>query len=134
MKTKLLIIITISVAMLAGCTGVNSNMTGGYKFEEVYGIGLFTPTYQYKKVSKCQVVEGRTVEPCSPIGKEFTLDMAGPAAPAVLSGASSVVTGAIISDGLSDSGTSVNTVVNSAGDTINGNQHGHGNGNGHNDD
>lgn len=145
---KLLILIAFVVGIIAGCTGVTNSMKGGYKFEEVYSIGLFTPTYQYKKVSKCKTEMGvdkfgfpkeKTVEPCSPIGKEYSLDMSGPAAPGIISGASNVVTGAIIGEGLSDSGTSVRSIANTInegsiteGSIINGNQH-HGGGHGNDD-
>ena len=124
------LVVCLLILLIAGCAGVTSRMTDGYKFEEIWSVGLFTPTYQYKRVSQCQVVEGRTVEPCVPIGKGFTVDVSGPVAPAIISGASNVASGAIISDGLRDSDGTVNSITTIAGDTINGNQHGHGKGNG----
>jgi len=97
-----------------------------YKLEEVYSIGLFTPTYQWKRTSACEVetthiqttkhgtgYESKSVKNCAYIGggDGFTHDTASPVGPMLLQAGGTVGAGALIGDGLKDSGNS-NTVNN----------------------
>ena len=79
-------ILIITGLFFIGCHGAVTKYVDGKKFEEIYSIGWFTPTYQYERVSNCKVDTntGKTVEPCTVIatGKGgLQKDLAGPIAP-----------------------------------------------------
>lgn len=126
MKKVLLAI--IAFALLQGCSGVSKKIIHAdngvaYKLEEVYSIGLFTPTYQWKRTSICKTEKkliNKTkhgkgyetvsiVEPCKVIGRRdgFSSDVASPVGPALMQVGSTVGAGALIQDGLKDSGDNI---------------------------
>lgn len=125
-------IVLIGVILLFGaCAGVSQKIVHtddgrAYKLEEVYSIGLFTPTYQWKRTSACEVevthvksndfgtgYDHKTVKNCAYIGggDGFTNDTTSPVGPMILQAGGTVGAGALIGDGLKDSGNS-NTVNN----------------------
>ena len=129
---KRLIGTTLLFLFLTGCQGISQHIVHGeggvsYKMEEVYSVGLFTPTWQYKRASECETVPAgieeskwaleenydlASVKNCKVIGAKgdgFTADTTGPVGPALISGVSSIATGAIIADGIRDSSDSVNS-------------------------
>ena len=119
---KLFILLVITGLFFMGCHGAITTYVDGKKFEEIYSIGLFTPTYQYERVSDCKVETetGKTVEPCIviAIGKGgLQKDITGPIAPMLMQVGGAVGAGALIGDGLKDSGdTTINNITNSTGD------------------
>lgn len=117
--------------LFTGCAGVSQKIIHAedgksYKMEEVYSVGLFTPTWQYKKASECETVvehvqpsqyafgdgyDTKSVKNCKVIGAAsdgFTADTTGPIGPALINGVSSIATGAIIADGIRDSNDTIN--------------------------
>ena len=112
-----ILILLITIAFLSGCIGSRTTMVEGAKVEEVWSIGLFTPTVQMVRMSKCVVEEVKhdggphgtpwtekvTREPCQTIGTPkdgFIQNSAGPVGPPLLGAAATVGGAIIINDGL----------------------------------
>ena len=126
---KFIVLIAV-IVMFSACAGVSQKIVHtddgrAYKMEEVYSIGLFTPTYQWKRTSSCDVevthiqttkhgsgYDSKTVKNCSYIGggDGFTNDTTSPIGPALLQAGGTVGQGALIRQGLNDSGDSINNV------------------------
>lgn len=117
---KTIFFITV-LLVFQGCAGVTeriiySDSGQAYKMEEVYSIGLFTPTYQYKRASACAVEEklikttkhgsgymSKSITNCQVLGLNndgFTNDTTSPVGPALLQAGATVGTGALIKEGL----------------------------------
>ena len=124
MKKVLLAI--IGFVLLQGCAGqsqkiIHADNGVAYKMEEVYSIGLFTPTYQWKRTSQCETVvtrvnktkhgkgyDSKSVKNCLPIrGLGYSVDTASPVGPALMQAGATVSAGALIKDGLEDSGDNI---------------------------
>jgi hypothetical protein len=137
---KVYMIVLISLLYI-GCTGAPVNIVfnddgkTAYKMEEVYSIGLLTPTYQWKRTSLCAVevthiqsndfgsgYDSKSVKDCAVIGKDdgFTNDIASPIGPSVLGASGTIGAGSLIGSGLRDSGSnSVNNATSSTSTVIN---------------
>lgn len=115
--------------MLQGCVGatdkvVKSDSGQAYNLEEVYSIGLFTPTWQFRKASACDLkvthinapnsfgdgYDSESVENCKVIGAGdgFTADTTSPVGPMLMQAAGTVGAGALIGDGIRDSSDTIN--------------------------
>jgi len=115
--------------MFSGCAlfkGASTTYKDGYKFEEVYSVGIATSTYQYENVTKCtetiivddEGIEHRTThEPCelpiTAIG--FKKDVSSPIGPAFLQAGSTAGSALVINDGLRNQ--NVGDVNNSSSST-----------------
>ena len=112
---------------IIGCTGapikhvfLDGNQKA-YQIEEVYDIGIFTPTIQYERVSSCDVVithinttkhgngyDSKSVTNCVVLNDEFKKDIASPIGPMLLQAGGVVGAGALIGDGIRDSSDNIN--------------------------
>lgn len=127
-KLSILFVIGFLFIMLQGCTGatnkvVKSDNGQAYSLEEVYSIGLFTPTWQFRKASACDIkitrikttnhgtgYDSETVENCRVIGVDdgFAADTTSPVGPMLLQAGGTVGAGALIGDGIRDSSDNIN--------------------------
>lgn len=126
-KIMNILVLVLVVFALQACSGVQKKIVHAedgtsYKLEEVYSIGLFVPTYQWKRTSQCTTVvthinstkhgtgyDSKSVKDCKLIGvgtDGFTADTASPMGPALLSVGATVGAGALIKEGLQDSSVS----------------------------
>lgn len=125
---KKVLLAFIGIVVLQGCSGVSQKIIHAdngmaYKMEEVYSVGLFTPTYQWKRTSVCETEKKlinntkhgagyekiSIIEPCRVLGRGdgFSSDVASPVGPALLQAGATVGAGALIQDGLKDSGDNI---------------------------
>jgi len=138
MNYKKIAVAIAPLMLISACQGAPKNIIysddnkKAYQMEEVYSIGLFTPTYQWKRTSVCDVVinhtnstphgsgyDSRSVENCKPIGNNdgFTNDTATPVAPMLFQAGGNVAQGALIGEGLKDSGNN-NAVSNNINQNV----------------
>jgi hypothetical protein len=128
-------LLILALALLQGCAGSDlryimaDDKKSAYKMEEIYSIGLFTPTYQYKRVSRCAVsqvkhdsgntgkdgkygswTEDKISSQCVALGKGdgFSNDVASPVGPMLLQAGATAGSGALIGDGIRDSSDTIN--------------------------
>ena len=115
---KKIMLLVLLIVGLQACSGVEKfyrmdyENTVAYKFEEEYDINLFTPSFNYRRVSLCGIKEvdntwvnddGDTehyttheaVEPCKPLYSKhgWGVDTAVPIAPTVLQSGGNIATG-----------------------------------------
>lgn len=124
-------LILFSLVLLTGCVGASTKYVDGAKIEEVWSVGVFTPTVQMTRMSKCVVkeihhppapnsygdgwTETKTTEPCQVIGTNkdgFMNSTAGPIAPVLMNGATTVGAAGIINDGLRNQNVSPGDNIN----------------------
>jgi len=126
---KRFIVLILVAFMFSACAGVSQKIVHtedgrAYKMEEVYSVGLFTPTYQWKRTSACEVevtrinapnsfgdgYDSKSVKNCSVIGSNdgFTHDTTSPVGPMLLQAGGTVGAGALIGDGIRDSSDTFN--------------------------
>jgi len=121
MKKMLLLI--MALVGLQACAGVDTfyradtEKKAMIKFEEAYDVNLFTPTYQYRRVSKCGIKEvsheyqgdngepeiyttHEAVEPCKVLYSKhgWGVDTTGPVGPAVMQSATTVGSAYVLGD------------------------------------
>ena len=126
MNYKKLFLVSTLTLLITSCTGapvkhVFLDNNKAYQLEEVYSIGIFTPTYQYERVSTCDVVithvnktkhgtgyDSKSVENCVVLNTDFKKDIATPVGPMILQAGGTVGAGALIGDGIRDSNDTIN--------------------------
>ena len=127
MNYKKLFLVSTLTLLITSCTGAPvkhvflDNNTKAYQIEEVYDIGIFTPTIQYERVTSCDVLithinstkhgsgyDSKSVTNCVPLSDEFKKDIASPVGPMLLQAGGVVGAGALIGDGIRDSNDTIN--------------------------
>ena len=126
MSYKKLFLVSTLTLLITSCSGAPikdlfANDSIGYQVEEVYDIGIFTPTIQYEMISQCDVIithinstdfgsgyDSKSLTNCRPLPAGFKKDIASPVGPMLLQAGGVVGAGALIGDGIRDSSDNIN--------------------------